>query len=242
MTKSKTKKTKKVQLGKEYLADDVATRLGSINSSITNMREDNKNNSNAINAGNIDIYCELISAYASYPADKISTRDMNTFKKQLSDVGFSDASNKKKREKTQWVHKWFKTNEPLLSSNCTAELVRDKLTAMGITSEAKLVKEFNPNKEEELDKLDTLVAKIVGKPKKDGSGYKEGLNEEELEDFQRRLESALVAREKFLSDLKETIEVYEDELETQEKVAEVSNQLGKLADNYQQADLDNNPM
>ena len=112
MTKSKTKKTKKVQLGKEYLADDVATRLGSINSNITNMREDNKNNSNAINAGNIDIYCELISAYASYPADKISTRDMNTFKKQLSDVGFSDASNKKKREKTQWVHKWFKTNEP----------------------------------------------------------------------------------------------------------------------------------
>ena len=67
-------------------------------------------------------------------------------------------------------------------------------------------------------------------------------NEEELEDFQRRLESALVAREKFLSDLKETIEVYEDELETQEKVAEVSDQLGKLADNYQQADLDNNPM
>jgi hypothetical protein len=113
---------------------------------------------------------------------------------------------------------------------------------MGITSEAKLVKEFNPNKEEELDKLDTLVAKIVGKPKKDGSGYKEGLNEEELEDFQRRLESALVAREKFLNDLKETIEVYEDELETQEKVAEVSDQLGKLADNYQQADLDNNPM
>ena len=67
------------------LSKDQAKTIRETASSIEVMRKSNKANAEAINQGNIDIYCVTISAFAKYKAPTISTTDVKAFRNDCSE-------------------------------------------------------------------------------------------------------------------------------------------------------------
>jgi len=169
--------------------DNIAT----LNRDIANFEGDRKEANGGIQNAQVGIYCETLSAFASYPSSKkkISIGDMKVLKTALLDSGMSEGSVKRKAEKTQWAFIKMR-KDGTLPTQATPSAIRDILTKdYEVDSESKLVKAFDPNKP--LSKAESLIRTIFGELKKDESGIKGGLSSEDFAEFRRLYIGNMVA-------------------------------------------------
>lgn len=169
--------------------DNIAT----LNRDIANFEGDRKEANGGIQNAQVGIYCETLSAFASYPSSKkkISIGDMKVLKNALLDSGMSEGSVKRKAEKTQWAFIKMR-KDGTLPTQATPSAVREILQKdYEIDSESKLVKAFDPNKP--LSKAESLIRTIFGELKKDESGIKGGLSSEDFAEFRRLYIGNMVA-------------------------------------------------
>jgi hypothetical protein len=230
------------------LTKDQATTIRETASNIEVMRKHNKANAEAINQGNIDIYCVTVSAFAKYKEPTISTKDVKAFRKDCSEEAkLSPSKLKKVVEKTQWVFENFHKDGTLkkmhnLSGATLVQEIKNKFDALGVTSEAKLIKHFDPQRQDQSE-VEKLVEKILGKPTKDGGGWKGGLNARDLEKFEEIFEATKTAKDEMNGKGSKAIKVKEEEQKINEEVNDCSAQLvaSANADAKAQDDLANNP-
>jgi len=169
--------------------------IADLNRDIANFEGDRKDANGGIQNAQVGIYCETLSAFASYPSSKkkISIGDMKVLKTALSDSGMSEGSVKRKAEKTQWAFIKMR-KDGTLPTQATPSAVRDILLKdYEIDSESKLVKAFDPNKP--LSKAESLIRTIFGELKKDESGMKGGLDANDFAEFVTLYDAEKIARE-----------------------------------------------
>jgi len=169
--------------------------IADLNRDIANFEGDRKDANGGIQNTQVGIYCETLSAFASYPSSKkkISIGDMKVLKTALSDSGMSEGSVKRKAEKTQWAFIKMR-KDGTLPTQATPSAVRDILLKdYEIDSESKLVKAFDPNKP--LSKAESLIRTIFGELKKDESGMKGGLDANDFAEFVTLYDAEKIARE-----------------------------------------------
>ena len=167
--------------------------IADLNREIANFEGDRKEANGGIQNAQVGIYCETLSAFASYPSSKkkISIGDMKVLKTALLDSGMSEGSVKRKAEKTQWAFIKMR-KDGTLPTQATPSAIRDILTKdYEVDSESKLVKAFDPNKP--LSKAESLIRTIFGELKKDESGIKGGLSSEDFAEFRRLYIGNMVA-------------------------------------------------
>ena len=230
------------------LSKDQAKTIRETASSIEVMRKSNKANAEAINQGNIDIYCVTISAFAKYKASTISTTDVKAFRKDCTEEAkLSPSKLKKVVEKTQWVFESFHKDGTLtkmhnLSGATLVQEIKNKFDALGVTSEAKLIKHFDPQRQDQSE-VEKLVEKILGKPTKDGGGWKGGLDARDLEKFEEVFEATKTAKAEMNVKGAKAEKTKKEEQKINEEVNDCSAQLVASANADAQAkdDLANNP-
>lgn len=230
------------------LSKDQAKTIRETASSIEVMRKSNKANAEAINQGNIDIYCVTISAFAKYKAPTISTTDVKAFRNDCSEEAkLSPSKLKKVVEKTQWVFESFHKDGTLtkmhnLSGATLVQEIKNKFDALGVTSEAKLIKHFDPQRQDQSE-VEKLVEKILGKPTKDGGGWKGGLDARDLEKFEEVFEATKTAKAEMNTKGAKAEKTKKEEQKINEEVNDCSAQLVASANADAQAkdDLANNP-
>ena len=230
------------------LSKDQAKTIRETASSIEVMRKSNKANAEAINQGNIDIYCVTISAFAKYKASTISTTDVKAFRKDCTEEAkLSPSKLKKVVEKTQWVFESFHKDGTLtkmhnLSGATLVQEIKNKFDALGVTSEAKLIKHFDPQRQDQSE-VEKLVEKILGKPTKDGGGWKGGLDARDLEKFEEVFEATKTAKAEMNTKGAKAEKTKKEEQKINEEVNDCSAQLVASANADAQAkdDLANNP-
>jgi len=167
--------------------------IADLNREIANFEGDRKEANGGIQNAQVGIYCETLSAFASYPSSKkkISIGDMKVLKTALLETGMSEGSVKRKAEKTQWAFIKMR-KDGTLPTQATPSAIRDILkNDYEIDSESKLVKTFDPNKP--LSKAESLIRTIFGELKKDESGIKGGLSSEDFAEFRRLYIGNMVA-------------------------------------------------
>tara|TARA_R110002012_G_scaffold300279_1_gene500010 strand:- start:229 stop:927 length:699 start_codon:yes stop_codon:yes gene_type:complete len=228
------------------LSKDQAKTIRETASNIEVMRKHNKANAEAINQGNIDIYCVTVSAFAKYKAPTISTTDVKAFRNDCSEEAkLSPSKLKKVVEKTQWVFESFHKDGTLtkmhnLSGATLVQEIKNKFDALGVTSEAKLIKHFDPQRQDQSE-VEKLVEKILGKPTKDGGGWKGGLDARDLEKFEEVFEATKTAKAEMNVKGAKAEKTKKEEQKINEEVNDCSAQLVASANADHQADLDNNP-
>ena len=228
------------------LSKDQAKTIRETASNIEVMRKSNKANAEAINQGNIDIYCVTVSAFAKYKAPTISTTDVKAFRNDCSEEAkLSPSKLKKVVEKTQWVFESFHKDGTLtkmhnLSGATLVQEIKNKFDALGVTSEAKLIKHFDPQRQDQSE-VEKLVEKILGKPTKDGGGWKGGLDARDLEKFEEVFEATKTAKAEMNVKGAKAEKTKKEEQKINEEVNDCSAQLVASANADHQADLDNNP-
>ena len=228
------------------LTKDQATTIRETASNIEVMRKHNKANAEAINQGNIDIYCVTVSAFAKYKEPTISTKDVKAFRKDCSEEAkLSPSKLKKVVEKTQWVFESFHKDGTLkkmhnLSGATLVQEIKNKFDALGVTSEAKLIKHFDPQRQDQSE-VEKLVEKILGKPTKDGGGWKGGLDARDLRKFEEVFEATKTAKDEMNAKGTKAEKTKNEEQKINEEVNQCSDILVASANADHQADLDNNP-
>ena len=228
------------------LTKDQATTIRETASNIEVMRKHNKANAEAINQGNIDIYCVTVSAFAKYKEPTISTKDVKAFRKDCSEEAkLSPSKLKKVVEKTQWVFESFHKDGTLkkmhnLSGATLVQEIKNKFDALGVTSEAKLIKHFDPQRQDQSE-VEKLVEKILGKPTKDGGGWKGGLDARDLRKFEEVFEATKTAKDEMNAKCTKAEKTKKEEQKINEEVNQCSDILVASANADHQADLDNNP-
>ena len=228
------------------LSKDQATTIRETASNIEVMRKHNKANAEAINQGNIDIYCVTVSAFAKYKEPTISTTDVRAFRKDCSEEAkLSPSKLKKVVEKTQWVFESFHKDGTLkkmhnLSGSTLVQEIKNKFDALGVTSEAKLIKHFDPQRQDQSE-VEKLVEKILGKPTKDGGGWKGGLDARDLRKFEEVFEATKTAKDEMNAKGTKAEKTKKEEQKINEEVNQCSDILVASANADHQADLDNNP-
>jgi hypothetical protein len=228
------------------LTKDQATTIRETASNIEVMRKHNKANAEAINQGNIDIYCVTVSAFAKYKEPTISTKDVKAFRKDCSEEAkLSPSKLKKVVEKTQWVFESFHKDGTLkkmhnLSGASLVQEIKNKFDTLGVTSEAKLIKHFDPQRQDQSE-VEKLVEKILGKPTKDGGGWKGGLDARDLRKFEEVFEATKTAKDEMNAKGTKAEKTKKEEQKINEEVNQCSDILVASANADHQADLDNNP-
>jgi len=230
------------------LSKDQAKTIRETASSIEVMRKSNKANAEAINQGNIDIYCVTVSAFAKYKSPTISTTDVKAFRNDCSEEAkLSPSKLKKVVEKTQWVFESFHKDGTLkkmhnLSGATLVQEIKNKFDALGVSSEAKLIKHFDPQRQDQSE-VEKLVEKILGKPTKDGGGWKGGLDARDLEKFEEVFEATKTAKAGMNTKGAKAEKTKKEEQKINEEVNDCSAQLVASANADAQAkdDLANNP-
>ena len=233
------------------LTKDQATTIRETASNIEVMRKHNKANAEAINQGNIDIYCVTVSAFAKYKEPTISTKDVKAFRKDCSEEAkLSPSKLKKVVEKTQWVFESFHKDGTLkkmhnLSGASLVQEIKNKFDALGVTSEAKLIKHFDPQRQDQSE-VEKLVEKILGKPTKDGGGWKGGLDARDLRKFEEVFEATKTAKDEMNAKGAKAEKTKKEEQKINEEVNDCSAQLVASANadavnQKQQDDLNNIP-
>ena len=154
---------------------------------------------------------------------------------------------KKVVEKTQWVFESFHKDGTLkkmhnLSGATLVQEIKNKFDALGVTSEAKLIKHFDPQRQDQSE-VEKLVEKILGKPTKDGGGWKGGLDARDLRKFEEVFEATKTAKDKMNAKGAKAEKTKKEEQKINEEVNDCSAQLvaSANADAKAQADLDNIP-
>jgi len=186
------------------LADATVDHIAKAEASISSLKADNKANNEVANEQKIGAYCELIASLASVKL--VKGKLPRAISKQVKEAllgACKEATAKRYLENSVGALRLFSDE---LSSQATPSLVKELFDdpRNDITSENKLAKLVSG--EAEKSKAQRLAESVVGKwsTKKDDAGrsvqgdvFKDGLSDEELDEFQNAFRELMAAREAY---------------------------------------------
>ena len=220
--------------------------IGGFQKTINSAEANRKVCSEEVNGANISIYSHTVASFNAYNKDKIRTADMKALREGLKDAGLTEASAKRKAEKTQWVfvalRKENKKNPGYFPTQATPEFIQELFADLEIKSESKLTSHFNPKKP--LTKAQTIIRSIFGEMKEDKTGMKGGLDAKDYAEFKTLFDAEVIAREERVQNEAEAEAKKESEINAQDETADAMDEIiencGDDIPNAQD-DLDNNP-
>lgn len=186
------------------LADTTINVINAAEAQIAGLKADNKANNQAANDQKIGAYCELIASLA--PIKLVKGNLPRAVSKALrvallEEAGLKEATAKRYVENSVGAIRMFELSG---MDNATPDMVREFLDAAGIDSENKLAKAIKG--ESEKSKAQMLAEQVVGKwsSAKDDNGkvvqgnvFKDGLSDEDLEEFQIAMRELMAARQAY---------------------------------------------
>jgi hypothetical protein len=186
------------------LNDTTINVINAAEAQIAGLKADNKANNEAANDQKIGAYCELIASLA--PVKLVKGNLPRAVSKALrvallEEAGLKEATAKRYVENSVGAIRMFELSG---MDNATPEMVREFLDAAGIDSENKLAKAIKG--ETEKSKAQMLAEQVVGKwsSAKDDNGkvvqgnvFKDGLSDEDLEEFQIAMRELMAARQAY---------------------------------------------
>ena len=186
------------------LNDTTINVINAAEAQIAGLKADNKANNEAANDQKIGAYCELIASLA--PVKLVKGNLPRAVSKALrvallEEAGLKEATAKRYVENSVGAIRMFELSG---MDNATPEMVREFLDDAGIDSENKLAKAIKG--EAEKSKAQMLAEQVVGKwsSAKDDNGkvvqgnvFKDGLSDEDLEEFQIAMRELMAARQAY---------------------------------------------
>jgi hypothetical protein len=186
------------------LADTTINVINAAEAQIAGLKADNKANNQAANDQKIGAYCELIASLA--PVKLVKGNLPRAVSKALrvallEEAGLKEATAKRYVENSVGAIRMFELSG---MDNATPEMVREFFDDSGIDSENKLAKAIKG--EAEKSKAQMLAEQVVGKwsSAKDDNGkvvqgnvFKDGLSDDDLEEFQIAMHELMAARQAY---------------------------------------------
>jgi hypothetical protein len=186
------------------LNDTTINVINAAEAQIAGLKADNKANNQAANDQKIGAYCELIASLA--PVKLVKGNLPRAVSKALrvallEEAGLKEATAKRYVENSVGAIRMFELSG---MDNATPEMVREFFDDSGIDSENKLAKAIKG--EAEKSKAQMLAEQVVGKwsSAKDDNGkvvqgnvFKDGLSDEDLEEFQIAMRELMAARQAY---------------------------------------------
>jgi hypothetical protein len=186
------------------LNDTTINVINAAEAQIAGLKADNKANNEAANDQKIGAYCELIASLA--PVKLVKGNLPRAVSKALrvallEEAGLKEATAKRYVENSVGAIRMFELSG---MDNATPEMVREFFDDSGIDSENKLAKAIKG--EAEKSKAQMLAEQVVGKwsSAKDDNGkvvqgnvFKDGLSDEDLEEFQIAMSELMAARQAY---------------------------------------------
>jgi hypothetical protein len=186
------------------LADTTINVINAAEAQIAGLKADNKANNQAANDQKIGAYCELIASLA--PVKLVKGNLPRAVSKALrvallEEAGLKEATAKRYVENSVGAIRMFELSG---MDNATPEMVREFFDDSGIDSENKLAKAIKG--EAEKSKAQMLAEQVVGKwsSAKDDNGkvvqgnvFKDGLSDDDLEEFQIAMRELMAARQAY---------------------------------------------
>jgi hypothetical protein len=186
------------------LNDTTINVINAAEAQIAGLKADNKANNQAANDQKIGAYCELIASLA--PVKLVKGNLPRAVSKALrvallDEAGLKEATAKRYVENSVGAIRMFELSG---MDNATPEMVREFFDDSGIDSENKLAKAIKG--ETEKSKAQMLAEQVVGKwsSAKDDNGkvvqgnvFKDGLSDEDLEEFQIAMRELMAARQAY---------------------------------------------
>jgi hypothetical protein len=189
----------------QFILDDTTINvINAAEAQIAGLKADNKANNEAANDQKIGAYCELIASLA--PVKLVKGNLPRAVSKALrvallEEAGLKEATAKRYVENSVGAIRMFELSG---MDNATPEMVREFFDDSGIDSENKLAKAIKG--ETEKSKAQMLAEQVVGKwsSAKDDNGkvvqgnvFKDGLSDEDLEEFQIAMSELMAARQAY---------------------------------------------
>jgi hypothetical protein len=189
----------------QFILDDTTINvINAAEAQIAGLKADNKANNQAANDQKIGAYCELIASLA--PVKLVKGNLPRAVSKALrvallEEAGLKEATAKRYVENSVGAIRMFELSG---MDNATPEMVREFFDDSGIDSENKLAKAIKG--ETEKSKAQMLAEQVVGKwsSAKDDNGkvvqgnvFKDGLSDEDLEEFQIAMSELMAARQAY---------------------------------------------
>ena len=186
------------------LADTTINVINAAEAQIAGLKADNKANNQAANDQKIGAYCELIASLA--PVKLVKGNLPRAVSKALrvallEEAGLKEATAKRYVENSVGAIRMFELSG---MDNATPDMVREFFDDSGIDSENKLAKAIKG--EAEKSKAQMLAEQVVGKwsSAKDDNGkvvqgnvFKDGLADDDLEEFQIAMRELMAARQAY---------------------------------------------
>ena len=186
------------------LNDTTINVINAAEAQIAGLKADNKANNQAANDQKIGAYCELIASLA--PVKLVKGNLPRAVSKALrvallEEAGLKEATAKRYVENSVGAIRMFELSG---MDNATPEMVREFFDDSGIDSENKLAKAIKG--EAEKSKAQMLAEQVVGKwsSAKDDNGkvvqgnvFKDGLADDDLEEFQIAMRELMAARQAY---------------------------------------------
>jgi hypothetical protein len=186
------------------LNDTTINVINAAEAQIAGLKADNKANNQAANDQKIGAYCELIASLA--PVKLVKGNLPRAVSKALrvallEEAGLKEATAKRYVENSVGAIRMFELSG---MDNATPEMVREFFDDSGIDSENKLAKAIKG--EAEKSKAQMLAEQVVGKwsSAKDDNGkvvqgnvFKDGLSDDDLEEFQIAMSELMAARQAY---------------------------------------------
>jgi hypothetical protein len=186
------------------LNDTTINVINAAEAQIAGLKADNKANNQAANDQKIGAYCELIASLA--PVKLVKGNLPRAVSKALrvallEEAGLKEATAKRYVENSVGAIRMFELSG---MDNATPEMVREFFDDSGIDSENKLAKAIKG--EAEKSKAQMLAEQVVGKwsSAKDDNGkvvqgnvFKDGLSDDDLEEFQIAMRELMAARQAY---------------------------------------------
>jgi hypothetical protein len=186
------------------LNDTTINVINAAEAQIAGLKADNKANNQAANDQKIGAYCELIASLA--PVKLVKGNLPRAVSKALrvallEEAGLKEATAKRYVENSVGAIRMFELSG---MDNATPEMVREFFDDSGIDSENKLAKAIKG--EAEKSKAQHLAEQVVGKwsSAKDDNGkvvqgnvFKDGLSDDDLEEFQIAMRELMAARQAY---------------------------------------------
>ena len=191
-------------MSKFIIADETINVINAAEAEIAGLKADNKANNEVANNRKIGAYCELIASIA--PVKLVKGNLPRAVSKALraallEEAGLKEATVKRYIENSVGAVRLFDLGG---MSNATPQMVREFFDSNGIDSENKLAKAVKG--EAEKSKAQMLAEQVVGKwsSAKDEDGkvvqgnvFKDGLSDEELDEFQNVMRELMAARQAY---------------------------------------------
>ena len=186
------------------LNDTTINVINAAEAQIAGLKADNKANNQAANDQKIGAYCELIASLA--PVKLVKGNLPRAVSKALrvallEEAGLKEATAKRYVENSVGAIRMFELSG---MDNATPDMVREFFDDSGIDSENKLAKAIKG--EAEKSKAQMLAEQVVGKwsSAKDDNGkvvqgnvFKDGLADDDLEEFQIAMRELMAARQAY---------------------------------------------